>query len=56
MIWGGGTKLLPEKRLDALNFAQKINRFFCRDRQISVISKKKGHLHTNCFIYFLLFS
>ena len=31
---GGDTKLLPEKRFDALNFARKLNRFFCRDRQI----------------------
>ena len=40
----GGTKLLPEKWLDALSFARKINRFF--GPNLEVFSKKKG-LHWN---------
>ena len=44
MIWGG-TKLLPEKWLDALSFARKINRFLGRNWR--VLKKKKKGLHWN---------
>ena len=53
MIWGS-TKLLPEKWLDALSFAQKINRFLCWNWGILRKKKKKNGkkgLHWNWDVF-----
>ena len=42
MIWGG-TKRLPEKSPNTLNFAREINRFFCPNK--GDLQKEKEGLH-----------